>query len=242
MRQTVLTLLLLSLAIPSAARWRAVRPPARILWIGAHPDDEILLAPLLGRECVERGAACSFLVMTHGESGGSGAARAAEMQRAAAMLHGSLTLWTFADVLSDVDAAWSAEAGGRDALVARIAAEITAASPTVLYTFDPRHGSTCHPAHRALAALVIEALGRLAAPPPVYLLETTSAFASAVAEPMAIDVSAQWSYLVGDAEIHASQFSPAQLEMLANVPAGQRRVYLLDAAVAPRATYTFACP
>src|SRR5207244_12091704 len=99
------------------ARTRAVGPPERILWIGAHPDDEILISPILGRECVERGAQCALLVMTRGEGGGSGVVRAAEMQRAADMLHATLTHWTFADVMTDVDATWSAEAGGHDALV-----------------------------------------------------------------------------------------------------------------------------
>jgi LmbE family N-acetylglucosaminyl deacetylase len=161
--------------------------------------------------------------------------RSMEMQRAAAMLHATLTHWTLPDVLTDVDAAWSAVAGGHAQLVARIAAEIAAISPTVIYTFDPQHGSTCHPAHRLLGALVLEAAPRV----PVYLVETTNAFQSAVAQPIVVDATSTWSYFVRDAEIHASQFPPEQVDMFANLPAGQRRVYLIDSR--DEATYTFTC-
>ena len=41
----------------------------RILWIGAHPDDESTIAPILGEACVDQHAICSFLVLTRGESG-----------------------------------------------------------------------------------------------------------------------------------------------------------------------------
>src|SRR5437660_5768270 len=126
-KRSLIALLLLSTALPLLARTRAVRPPQRILWVGAHPDDEILVSPILGRDCVERGVQCALLVMTRGEGGGSAAVRALEMQRAADMLHATLTPLTFADVLTDVDATWSAEAGGHEALVARIEAEIVAA-------------------------------------------------------------------------------------------------------------------
>src|SRR2546422_414200 len=116
MHRALFVILAVTAALPlAAARMHAVRPPQRILWIGAHPDDEILIAPILGRQCAERGAQCALLVMTHGEAGGAGATRAAEMQAAAVFLHAHLTLWAFSDVMKDVDATWSAEAGGRAA-------------------------------------------------------------------------------------------------------------------------------
>lgn len=238
----LIALVLLALAAPLAARTRAVRAPGAILWIGAHPDDEILIAPLLGRDCVERGARCSLLVLTQGEGGGSAPVRAAEMQRAAEMLHAALTLWTFSDVSANVDAVWSGEAGGREALVARIAAEIAAAAPAAVYTFDPRHGSTCHPAHRAVGALVIEAAARVTPAPTLFLVETTSTFESAVANPIVIDASAHWSYLVRDAQLHASQFPSERIDAFANLPAEQRRIYLIPANDAGRAMYSFTCP
>ena len=234
--ERLLVALLLVFAIPLGARTRAARPPECILWIGAHPDDEILVSPILGRACVERGAQCAMLVMTRGEGGGAAEVRSMEMARAAETLHAALTHWTLPDVFGDVDAAWSAAAGGHAALVARIASEIAAVSPTLIYTFDPHHGSTCHPAHRALGALVLEA-----APPniPIYLVETTDQFRSAVAEPIVVDATSTWFYFVRDAQIHASQFPPEQVDMFASLAAEQRRVWLIDSRT--RATYTLAC-
>ena len=46
MREVFLSLALLLPAWPASARMHAVRPPEKILWIGAHPDDEILIDAL----------------------------------------------------------------------------------------------------------------------------------------------------------------------------------------------------
>jgi LmbE family N-acetylglucosaminyl deacetylase len=221
-----------------AARIRASRPPLeRILWIGAHPDDEALIAPLIGPRCTS-GARCSLLVMTRGErgvcllpagcGGDLGSVRSSEMDRAAAILGAHLTLWSFSDVSTDVVASWSAEAGGHDALIERIRGVIAAEKPTVIYTFDPNHGSTCHPAHRAVAELVLEA-----ATVRVILLETavdagpdTFAFHAAAPDAVEFNAEASWDFLVRDVEAHPSQFSPAQIESLRNEPVEQRRVWL----------------
>ena len=235
MKRLFAAALLLLAPLPLGARTRAASPPQRILWIGAHPDDEILVSPIFGRVCVDEHNECAMLVMTRGEGGGSAEVRSMEMQRAAAMLHATLMHWTLPDVLADVDAAWSAAAGGHAALVARIAAEIAAVAPTAIYTFDPHHGSTCHPAHRTVGAMVLEAAPRV----PVFLVETTNAFQSAVAQPIVVDATSTWSYFVRDAEIHASQFPQAQVDMFATLPIEQRRVYLIDSR--SNATYTFTC-
>ena len=244
-----IAILLLALPWIATGRVHAVRqaPAARILWIGAHPDDETLVAPILGPACARQNAVCTLLVFTRGERGGcaipSGcgpdlsSVRAAEMQQAAAELHAQLTLWSFSDVVSGVVETWSGEAGSRDALLERIRAVIAAANPTVLYTFDPRHGSTCHPAHRAVGALVLEALtqsGTVA--PQVMLLETAVqflengfAFSAATPDAVSIDAQSSWNYLVQSTEIHASQFTPQQTDFLRHVAAEQKRVYLIGA-------------
>ena len=209
-------------------------PPQRILWIGAHPDDEGLVAPLLGRSCIDETDRCSLLVMTRGEGGGDPAVRTGEMQRAADLFRAHLDLWDFGDVGVNVADTWSAQAGDHDALVERIAAEIVQENPTIIYTFDPNHGSTCHPAHRALGALVIEAIDRLrSAPPRVQFVETIVEFLpgdflfqSAIPDAMIIDANATWRFLVEDAALHVSQFTAEQVEALRNIPAGERRVYL----------------
>ena len=172
--------------------------------------------------------------MTRGEGGGDPAVRSAEMQRAADLFRAHLELWDFADVMNDVDAVWSAKAGGHDALIRRIAAAIAAESPTVVYTFDPTHGSSCHPAHREIGALVIEALDALGpAAPRVMFVETIItnlpngfAFAPATDDAIAVDARASWHYLVDDVATHASQFTDAQVEALRDISDDERRVFL----------------
>jgi len=213
---------------------RSVRPPENILWIGAHPDDESLVAPLVPR---------SLIVMTRGEGGGDPSVRSAEMQRAADLFHARLELWDFADVMNDVDATWSAEAGGHEALVNRLVAAILAERPTVIYTFDPNHGSSCHPAHREVGALVIEAVSRLGpAAPRLMFVETIItyladgfAFAPADSDAIAVDARASWHYFVDDVAAHASQFTSAQVEALRNIPDDERKVFL---ATAPSQKYS----
>ena len=227
----------LLVAVLFLARVRSAHPAQRILWIGAHPDDESLVAPLLGHSCVDGRDACSMVVMTRGENGGDPAMRTTEMQRAADLFRSHLDLWDFADVMADVDAAWSAQAGGHDALVERLEAAIIQENPTVIYTFDPNHGSSCHPAHRETGALVIEALARIGpAAPRVMFVETTVAylpdgfvFGSATPDAIAIDARARWHFIVDDVAIHASQFTSAQLDALRNIPDTERTVFLATA-------------
>jgi hypothetical protein len=74
--------------------------------------------------------------------------------------------------------------------------------------------------------------------PPVMLVETLIlrdaesqivAFAPATALAMSIDATLNWHYLVDDAAIHESQFSPEQIEILRSIPMVERRVWLLPA-------------
>jgi LmbE family N-acetylglucosaminyl deacetylase len=201
-----------------------------MLWIGAHPDDEALVAPIIGPACVERADNCAIVILTNGS-----AERAGEAQRAAAALHARLTQWDLQDVF-DVSQ-W----GDRATLVVRLAATIAAERPTVIYTFDPRHGSSCHPAHREAGQLTLDAVATLGAnAPAVMLVETLIVrdtasqivgFASATPSAIVIDATATWHYLVDDAAIHASQFSPQQIELLRAVASEQRRVWLLPSDV-----------
>jgi LmbE family N-acetylglucosaminyl deacetylase len=114
--------------------------------------------------------------------------------------------------------------------------------------FDPRHGSTCHPAHRALGGLVLEATRRVAVPPEILLVETLaerledgdsirlSRFAPEDRRAMSFEGETArgdhaggtaWDYLTDDARIHASQFSQKSVADLAAVPAGEQEIRLL---------------
>jgi LmbE family N-acetylglucosaminyl deacetylase len=239
-RVPLLLALALLAALPALPRTRAVASridaARRVLVITAHPDDELLLAPLLADRCLRAQASCAFVVMTTGERGACaldtcapdlGTVRAAEMARAAALFNARLTQWTFADVMDNVDATWSAQAGDRAALVRHLANVIAAEAPDIILTFDPAHGSTGHPAHRAVGQLVLDTGAR-----NVYLLETLARFegngfvlGNATPESWIYVANDDWQYIVRDAENHASQFTPAQVESLRLLPIEQRRVW-----------------
>ena len=204
----------------------------RILVIIAHPDDEILLAPLLGGRCVRAGASCAIVVMTAGENGccgpGLGAIRTAEMARAAALFNARLTQWTYPDVMEDVGSTWGAIAGDRTELVRRIGDVIAIEQPDMILTFDPEHGSTGHPAHQELGRLVAETGAR-----NVYFIETIADGLNlsngALGSAWVYVANDDWQFFVRDAETHASQFTPEQVEILRNLPPEQRRVWFMPA-------------
>lgn len=186
------------------------------------------MAPIFGPVCVERGNDCAMIVLTNGSP-----QRAAEFQRSAAALHARAIQWDLPDVFDVTQ--W----GDRAALVSKLASTIAAEAPTVIYTFDPRHGSSCHPAHREAGQLTLDAVATLGdRAPPVVLLETfilrdaasqIVAFAPATAFASSIDATLTWHYLVDDAALHESQFPPEQIEVLRSIPAAERRVWLLPA-------------
>jgi len=242
---------------PSLALELAVGP---LLVVTAHPDDEVLLAPLLGEVCVELDGSCAVAVATRGERGTCllpdgclpdlATVRAAEMERAAALLGAGLELWSLPDgpatSPSAVRAAWSVAAGGERALLDRVTALILESGAQTVVTFDPRHGSTGHGDHRAIGRLVLDAVVALPAAqrPAVLLLETRVEIDSTSRTTLSPDGEASplltfdarrwmvrlggpaWDYLVRDARIHASQPAPELVDALESVPSRSRRVWL----------------
>ena len=231
----------------------------QLLYISAHPDDDVLVAPLLGRLCVEGSSHCTMLVLTRGEAGTCalpegcspdlGAVREREMQAAAALFKANLRQLTLPDVQDNVPAAWGAAAGTRDEIVGQIAAIIHFVRPRVVLTFDPAHGSTCHPAHREVGRLVLDALSRLASDVPTLIqVETGVAqtaasyrFFSLYSTAWEFFAEPWWDYAVRDAKIHASQFTNAQISALEAVPGSERRIWLRTLP-ATGGSYTLTCP
>ena len=174
--------------------WPGPLAEQRIMFAGAHPDDEWGVAPLLAEACIDGGAACHFVVASEARSFGClltlelrdaeacSRIRRAEMQKSAAMFGASLEFFGWEDFFYGFNQAgmdktiadWAAAAGGHDALVGRWMAVLQQRRPTVVFTFDPRHGSTCHPGHRAAAKLLIEAIETLplADRPQLWLEQT----------------------------------------------------------------------
>jgi LmbE family N-acetylglucosaminyl deacetylase len=263
------TLFLAALPLLAASLSAAPAPPLpllfagsrSLLWIAAHPDDEALAAPLLGRVCIGERARCTFLVLTHGERGRCalpqgcgpdlGARRVDEMRRAAKLFDADLVLWNLGDgggATSPLPR-WESAAGGREALLDRLRQAIGAARPDVVVTFDSRHGTTCHPDHRATGELAQQALSALPDPPALFLLESVllerdglpRAFAPAASADAGIvgfDANDAmpgtkldwWRFLLADLDAHRSQFSADARRALRRIPANGRVVFFAPAA------------
>lgn len=235
---------------------RRVPTPASVMWIGAHPDDEAIAAPLLARWCRDVHARCSMLIATRGERGPcllpSGclpdlaSVRSAEAGASAQYFGADLILLSLPDGGGSVPPDWAPGAGGSPDLAATLAAFIRAEAPEILLTFDPRHGTTCHPDHRAVGDLALEAAALLSAPPAVYLLETRVEIDTAeiafrfspaapgtirfdATETLAATAGPAWAAIESDMERHPSQFDAEWRAAVSNVPESDRAVFLAPA-------------
>lgn len=242
-------------ALHAEGRTRAVShptvipTPASVMWIGAHPDDEVVAGPLLAKWCREAGARCAFLVLTRGEAGPClrpegclpdiATVRSAEAAAAAQYFGATSILLTLPDGGGSAPPNWEP----RREVVAAIANYIEAFRPMAILTFDPRHGTTCHPDHRATGDLVLEAVTRLPYVPAVYLLETTtnlSSFRSAFASAQRFDANQilqstgepAWNAAIDVMRLHPSQFDATGIRAMENVPRAERAVFIAPAATA----------
>ena len=238
--------------------------PGDLLFVGAHPDDESLVAPILSRRCRTDGVRCTFLIMTRGENGPCvlpggcgpdlGATRSAEMAAVASYYGATLEQRSLPDVggptPAAVRSAWAETIGGDAALVERLRRSISESGASTVITLDPRHGSTCHPAHRAIGELVEEANAGLPAAPRLLFVETRfmplpafrwEAAAPGDAAALAYDASrpappsegTAWDDLLHGAALHASQVPPALVDALRFLPAGEQRAWVRRADAPP---------
>ena len=198
------------MATPAAATfsWPAKLNGKTILFVGAHPDDEWGVAPLLADACLVRGAKCHFVVAADANSPGCfitmglrdlgecSRIRREEMNTSARMFNGTVEFFGFDDLfyshnglgVERVIDKWSKTAGGREPLVQRFEQVILKQKPALIFTFDPRHGSTCNPDHRAVSLLLVEAVRRLPVHrrPPIWL-EQSDNISSRSAEVAAVN-------------------------------------------------------
>ncbi|HEX7420791.1 MAG TPA: PIG-L family deacetylase [Thermoanaerobaculia bacterium] len=168
--------------------------------------------------------------------------RSGEMGRASEFFGAELVLLNFADGggLPDGSApAWDVRAGGHDQLVASMASLIESFAPDVVLTFDPRHGTTCHPDHRAAGNLAKEALSKSSSSAALYFLETRLNISTT---PLRLDFEPSvagttglytfrsgWNALISDMQIHRSQFDDAWVNAALQVPEAERNVYVARA-------------
>jgi LmbE family N-acetylglucosaminyl deacetylase len=201
----------------------------RVLWIGAHPDDELFVAPYLGK-LYEEGATCGFVVATRGERGPCyreegcepdlATVREEEMRCAAAIFGGSVEFAGLYDTFGDD---WGAsEAETIRPLIERFA-------PDLILTFDPRNGCTNHEDHRGVGRLV----QHLGLPIPTKLVESRLSWrgpleiAPAVPEATPFDATDWWDFLLRDLACHRSQMRPETIDLFRNAAADQKRVWFL---------------
>ncbi|MCK6547072.1 PIG-L family deacetylase [Myxococcota bacterium] len=152
-------------------------PGARVLWVGAHPDDEALAGPILARACIGLGRPCKLLVLTHGDGGRCpfpvgcypdlGSVRHGELSKVARAFGAELEhhrLWNAPLPESSfpkravIARRWM-EATDPGALVARA---IRAFRPTIVLTFEPHRGFTNHPEHQLASRYAMEGVRRAA--------------------------------------------------------------------------------
>ena len=214
----------------------------RILWVGAHPDDELFIAPWLGAMRKQHDARIDFVVATHGERGDClrpegcepdmATVRDSEMRAAAAIFGGEVAYGGCRDLSAKtakgVLAEWSRDAGGDEALRKRFHELIARFTPDHLLTFDPSHESDHHSDHRAIA-LLVDSLGLTV---PITYAESELTWRAplqvtpAVPDAVAFDAGPWWDYLVRDISCHRSQFDARSVEMFTSAAEEQRRVWM----------------
>jgi len=246
--------------------------PKTILWVGAHPDDEGYAAPILFDACNLRGAACAFLVITDGgkgncklgagvcgtaDKGGApagsvGAFRVQEMQQAATFFHGTLIELALEDTPSatvgGVAQNWNQTYSqvpndtSIDLIVKKISDAIQAVKPDVVVTFDPRHGTYCHPDHRAAGALTLVAANGIGFDlSRVFLVENADVYLDTrgvpAERPWVPDdpllrrydtaTAGTWHAIADDYGNHKSQYTAGELAGLDLVPSADRDLALV---------------
>jgi LmbE family N-acetylglucosaminyl deacetylase len=221
----------------------------RVVWVAAHPDDEIFAAPLLGRLCVVERRPCEFLVFTQGERGvcrsvGCGdlaGMRGGELLRSAAMFHATVVQWKLADGAAvapdDVIAKW-VNKPGRVGLVEAIADEIRDAA--IVLTFNAHHGTSMHPDHRAVGLLVQAAVATVSGGPALYAIENRAnvtrggsdihflpyrgqaGFSVRGRQHQLVSLEADWSFAEAVGRVHETQFDEQALNVLDETPIAAR--------------------
>src|SRR5437763_6869991 len=202
----------------------------RILWIGAHPDDELFVAPWLGA-MFERGATIAFFVATRGEQGPcyrpEGCApdlatvREAEMRAAAALFGGDVSFGGCPDGSGgrpeEVLKVWAPQRG-------RFVEAIEAFAPDQIVTLDPHHSG--HADHMAVGRIVTS----LGVGAPILLAESRPTWRAPMsilpavegAEPF--DARAHWQWLIRDLQCHRSQMRPETIAAFADVADDEKKV------------------
>jgi LmbE family N-acetylglucosaminyl deacetylase len=157
---------------------RLLESAPRVLWVGAHPDDESFGGAIFAKAGLRCGCPLHFLVLTRGEGGEClvpcgrqeplGDLRTREMTRVAELYNATLEMHDYPNAglpvasfprRHEIARVW-ADHGDP---VERIARTIRSFRPDVVLTFAPDYGSTGHPEHQVTARFTTRALEAAAA-------------------------------------------------------------------------------
>jgi len=178
--------------LPVEVFWHSLPSRSTVVWVGAHSDDEYLVAGALLAELSRRNHQVIVIAVTHGSSKGVAGqeydAEAASVRRrdfdeacAAYRSHGCWTLDfpQLAHYASPGSDAWREspevilEAWRNLGLITKLSAFFQIVQPTLVLTLDPDHGMYGHPEHSAAARAVL-----LALPPGVSVYAAENRFRS----------------------------------------------------------------
>ncbi len=227
----------------------------RLLWIGAHPDDEIPLSPLLKEFCKKQDKSCMLLTLTLGENGRCKLSlgclpdlafkRTNEFINSGKYLNADVFQFDFGDSLkptiNGIFNEWTNKMANISSLEDLLINKITEFKPDIIFTFDPRHGTTCHPAHRAAGELVISASKKALFPrESLYMIESiitgvggssNVGFRSAVLEDknvQEISYKQDWTAPVNLMRyVYKSQYFESESILLSQIPIESQIISLL---------------
>ncbi len=156
---------------------------ARVMWVGAHPDDESLVGSIFAKAGPKMQNPLLFFVLNHGDAGECNlpegchpdvkSVRGEEMKYVAALYRAQLQHESYFNAPLPVESfpprheiarIWREQ--GDPAL--KIARSIREFRPDVLITFDPDHGFTGHPEHQLTSRFATLA-ERMAADPAIEI-------------------------------------------------------------------------
>jgi len=156
---------------------------ARMMWVGAHPDDESMVGSIFAKAGPGMGNPLLFYVLNHGDGGECNlpegchpdvkSVRAEEMKHAAALYRADLVLEHYYNAPLPVESFPPRDEIARIWLeqgdpAPKIARAIRTFRPDVLITFDPDHGFTGHPEHQLASRFATLAV-RMAADPALEM-------------------------------------------------------------------------
>lgn len=137
----------------------------------------------------------------------------------------------------------AARAGSKEQLVRALQEQIERLRPDTLLTFDPRHGTTCHPDHRATGELALLAAQAAGLPKSALLFvesavagvggSTAPGFHQAVASDsrvQTISTAPAWAvpvHLMG--MVYRSQYFASEVEAVRTIPQSGRTLSLIRA-------------